>query len=427
MIDDSDRPSVRIIRNRQTNFRRLHLIKYNILQVLPHLTFESIKMAPLKFRRATHNRRRAALPSLLPHQRFPKAVRNELRMTAVLRCLSTLREGQKKTQTQQQQLLHDYYHGKGDKYPSQIQMLTEGTSYYKDLYDVKTKRIVVTQKNAKKSSKTKQIGKKSLVLKTLLSREDFMTFTAGDEIDLADLKRKHRITSTEALSGRNLLDMARRGMRDFRKAMAFAKDKWDIKNNQPLESGMTVDDCIEYVRRRMYLHSHIKIDDDDDDENVDDNDNTTNNENRQAKKDKAIDITVDVASSKRSKQNNNEDNTDNNEDEKNDDDINDQSTEIEMDSFIDDDRKPSSKRKGDDDDDSYKNQSEVDDDEDNDDDENDEIIIDDDDEENDDEVPYNYVFNSYMAFVMWGPFAKKEKKLSLFLLGKYKRLFWVCL
>ena len=26
--------------------------------------------------------------------------------------------------------------------------------------------------------------------------------------------------------------MARRGMRDFRKAMAFTKDKWDIKKDQ---------------------------------------------------------------------------------------------------------------------------------------------------------------------------------------------------
>jgi hypothetical protein len=67
------------------------------------------------------------------------------------------------------------------------------------------------------------------VLKPTLSREEFMTFTAGEEINCADLKRKHRLTSDEHLSGRNLLDMARRGMKDFRKAMAFAKDKWDVK------------------------------------------------------------------------------------------------------------------------------------------------------------------------------------------------------
>ena len=92
-----------------------------------------------------------------------------------------------------------------------------------------------------------------------------MTFTAGEEINCVDLKKKHRVSSDEPLSGRNLLDMARRGMKDFRKAMAFAKDKWDLKKNQPIESGTTVDDCIEYVRRRMYLLTHISIEDDNDD------------------------------------------------------------------------------------------------------------------------------------------------------------------
>ena len=86
-----------------------------------------------------------------------------------------------------------------------------------------------------------------------------MTFTAGDEIDCADLKRKHRIASHKPLSSRNLLDMARRGMGDFRKATSFAKDKWDFKKEQLLESGMTVDDCIEYICYHMYLLSHIKI------------------------------------------------------------------------------------------------------------------------------------------------------------------------
>ena len=33
--------------------------------------------------------------------------------------------------------------------------------------------------------------------------------------------------------------------------------------------------------------------------------------------------------------------------------------------------------------------------------------------EDDDEVPHEWMFQSYMAYVMWGPFAKKEKKLQL--------------
>jgi hypothetical protein len=38
-------------------------------------------------------------------------------------------------------------------------------------------------------------------------------------------------------------------------------------------------------------------------------------------------------------------------------------------------------------------------------------------------VPKEYIFPSFMAFVLWGPFAPKEKQLSLFLLGKFHQLF----
>ena len=363
-------------------------------------------MAPSRNRQSTNRRRRTTIPPLLPHQRFPKAIRDELRMTAALRCFSTLRTGAQKTQQQQQHLLYDYYHGNGNKYPSQIQLLTEGTSFYRDLYDVKTQTIVVN----KKKGKAQRIGRKSLVLKPLLSREDFMTFTAGEEINCVDLKKKHRVSSDEPLSGRNLLDMARRGMKDFRKAMAFAKDKWDLKKNQPIESGTTVDDCIEYVRRRMYLLTHISIEDDNDD-----------NDERSTKKiktNKEVDITVDVASSAKSTK------IDDMNDDVDDPSSNDDDTELEVDSI--DDRKQGSKKTNDDGDESYKVQSGEDEDGDNDDNDEDIIIYDDDDDddEDDDEIPYNWVFNSYMAFVMWGPFVNKEKQLSLFLLGKYNHLFY---
>ena len=132
-----------------------------------------------------------------------------------------------------------------------------------------------------------------------------------------------------------------------------------------------------------------------------------------------MDITVDVALSAKSTK------TDDRNDDVDDPSINDDDTELEVDSI--DDRKQGSKKKNDDGDESYKVQSGED--EDGDDDDNDEDIIiydddDDDDDEDDDEIPYNWVFNSYMAFVMWGPFVNKEKQLSLFLLGKYNHLFY---
>ena len=261
-------------------------------------------------------------------------------------------------QKQQQQALHDFYHGKGEESPSQIKMLADGISAYKDLYDVKTQSIII-----KKNGKRTNMNKNELTLKQLLSRTEFLTFTAGDEITTADLVKKHRRSSTELVSGRQLFGMAERGMRDYRKALAFTKDKWDEKKMQPLESGTSIEDVIEYVRQRMYLHSHVKVGDDEDGSNDKDDDDNVKHNNSKIHNDE------------------NDDHDSQSEDYKP------NTQDIEDDNNIDDD--------GDD----YK-----------------EEFLGSDDE--DDEVPHEWMFNSYMAYIMWGPFAKEEKKLSLFLLGK---------
>ena len=46
--------------------------------------------------------------------------------------------------------------------------------------------------------------------------------------------------------------MAIRGARAYKKALAFSKDKWDIDTLEPKKSGETMQDCIEYVRMKMY-------------------------------------------------------------------------------------------------------------------------------------------------------------------------------
>ena len=60
------------------------------------------------------------------------------------------------------------------------------------------------------------------------------------------------------LSGRQLTDMAKKGACEYRKALAYAGDKWNIKECTPKESGTSVEDVIEYVRRRMYYDSQKK-------------------------------------------------------------------------------------------------------------------------------------------------------------------------
>ena len=50
--------------------------------------------------------------------------------------------------------------------------------------------------------------------------------------------------------------------------MAFTTDKWKMKTNQPIELGITVDDVIEYIWRRMYLSTNIIYVDGEDDNEV---------------------------------------------------------------------------------------------------------------------------------------------------------------
>ena len=101
-------------------------------------------------------------------------------------------------------------------------MLVNGIGAYKDLYDLKTQSIVVKRKGTKK-----KVNKNELRLKQILSRDEFLTFTAGDQINTADMIKKHRNNSNELVSGRQLFALGQKGMRDFRKALAFTKDKWD--------------------------------------------------------------------------------------------------------------------------------------------------------------------------------------------------------
>jgi hypothetical protein len=82
------------------------------------------------------------------------------------------------------------------------------------------------------------------------------------------------------VNGCQLFEMVKRGMQDYRKAIAFTKDKWDLKKNSPIKLGTTVDDVIEYVRRKMYLSNLVVIDNDNDEVNL---------------RQKEVDIIVDVA------------------------------------------------------------------------------------------------------------------------------------
>ena len=59
------------------------------------------------------------------------------------------------------------------------------------------------------------------------------------------------------ITGRSLCAMAQKGMKHFKKALAFAYKKWDRTKNAPKDSGDTIDDVIEYVRTQMYKEMNV--------------------------------------------------------------------------------------------------------------------------------------------------------------------------
>ena len=74
--------------------------------------------------------------------------------------------------------------------------------------------------------------------------------------------------------------MAKTRVKHYRKALYFCAHKWDLKTNQPKESGSTVEDVIHYVHLRMYCVLVIYTNKyTDSDRNSEDEDNGEENDN----------------------------------------------------------------------------------------------------------------------------------------------------
>ena len=65
-----------------------------------------------------------------------KEIRDELRLTAAMRCYSSLRSSGSKSLNAQYDYMSSLYHGDEPSIPSNIQMLCDGTYVFKELYDV---------------------------------------------------------------------------------------------------------------------------------------------------------------------------------------------------------------------------------------------------------------------------------------------------
>lgn len=192
-------------------------------------------------------------------QYLPKYIRDELRMTVALRCYSTLREGNGKKLSELYSCMFDRYHGnQSTSVASNLKLLCNASYVFKNLFDENL------QNTTRKSNTSDSNDVVTHVLKPKLTRGSAKSFTASVDITVDDLEKKNR-SGPQLMSGRQLLDMAKRGTKFYRKALAYASRKYDLDTMQCKESGNTIDDVIEYVIVQMYKDSKKKDNNDSDD------------------------------------------------------------------------------------------------------------------------------------------------------------------
>ena len=102
-------------------------------------------------------------------------------------------------------------------------MLADAKMEYVDLFET-TDITIVTKKSKKKTKSSRAPTTVRIYLKQSLSKDKNTIYYVGSNITGSDLKLKNR-TGAELLSGHQMVDMAKKGLRDFRKAMTFTGDR----------------------------------------------------------------------------------------------------------------------------------------------------------------------------------------------------------
>ena len=214
-----------------------------------------------------------------PLPKLSKVIRDEIRMTCALKGFSTLIHGNGKNNNRQFDQMFHFYHGKKPHRPSQIEMLCKGHGSYRALYNLS--QVTVTSKNGSTESVNR------LFLKPSLHLDLNFNYRADIELVTEDLERK-TVNNPLLVTGRCLHVLAKKGVSFYRKALSFASKKWDVKKNEPIESGCNVDDVIDYVRREMYNEMYdIQREDsdiDDDYNELDEVDDATSNRDEDKEK-----------------------------------------------------------------------------------------------------------------------------------------------
>ena len=212
--------------------------------------------------------------------------------------------------------------------------------------------LPATKKNDSTTTTT-QLTLKSIILPGTLTK-----YQARIDITHLDLEKRLR-TGKELISGRKLLMMAKEGTKQYKKALSYCAHRWDLKTGTPLDSGHTVEDVIEYVRCKMY--NHLQKFKKKDDSSVSSSDDEITDKNMEEA-----------------------DNMDNESPEK--------SIAVNLENVIDSENNSNQEEVTD----TTNAQGNVE-------------------EQEDDDVPDDFIFPSFYAFVVYGPFVEENQRLSLLL------------
>ena len=99
---------------------------------------------------------------------------------------------------------------------------------------------------------------KVLRLKNVFSVRDGRVCHSGSGVRWEYLEKKNR-TCALLVGSRNLHDLAAKGSRCFKKTLAHSIEKWDDKTMEPKESGWSVDDVIEHVRKKIMSNLSAQV------------------------------------------------------------------------------------------------------------------------------------------------------------------------
>ena len=113
---------------------------------------------------------------------LPKYICQELRMTCALRSYSDMKCGKAKRLTEQYSAMSKFYHGRPPTFPSQIQLLSEGHSIYRELYED------VTTTSMNKNDNVSNV--KKVRLKSTLAHDSHRVYLSGIKIRKENLEKK---------------------------------------------------------------------------------------------------------------------------------------------------------------------------------------------------------------------------------------------